>query len=88
MQNLSSSDISGALGGNAVAQTVKVAFENIKGGNQEELFSVLYKLNDTMESAQEAFGKPSQAYCYLDGEGGINKQQELLNTIKYNASRK
>lgn len=53
-----------------------------------ELTAAIHLLTRTTARAAEAYAEPSTAVCYLEGRGGINTAQELLSTIKKNASRK
>lgn len=53
-----------------------------------ELTAALQLLTRVTARAAEAYRQPSPAYCFLEGEGGINTAQDLLTTIKNNASRK
>lgn len=52
-----------------------------------ELMTLMRQCIDTMETAKEAYEKPSPSYCWLEGDGGINEKQKLLNKIKSNAKR-
>ena len=53
-----------------------------------ELTRAIHLLTRTTARAAEAYREPSPAYCYLEGRGGINTAQELLDKMKANASRK
>ena len=53
-----------------------------------DLRSLLLQCTKAMESATAAYQQPSLAFCTLEGEGGVNTQQKLLNRIKSNAHRK
>ena len=53
-----------------------------------DLRSLLLQCTKTMETATAAYQQPSLAFCTLEGEGGVNTQQKLLNRIKSNAHRK
>ncbi len=53
-----------------------------------ELTRAIQLLIRTTVRAAEAYSEPSPAICYLEGPGGINTAQHLLDLIKNNASRK
>ena len=52
------------------------------------LYATLIRLEKVMDKATEAYKEPSQAYCYVNGRGGINEAQNLNDKIVNNASRK
>ena len=87
VQNLTAEDIRavsghGSAGGAAISRPVV----NVTTDNSR-LESVLRNVESTMAEAVDAYKQPSPAYCYLDGDGGINRQQELLQKMKSNARR-
>ena len=52
------------------------------------IMKTLERLEIVMNRSIEAYKKPSPAYCYTTGRGGINEAQALTETINRNASRK
>lgn len=88
VQNLTDDDIRAVVPGatKAVVAPAPVA-QNVIQYDNRELIDTLDGLNDVMAEASRAFAKPARAYCYLEGEGGINSQQEMLKLIKNNAKR-
>lgn len=53
-----------------------------------ELLAMLTRIDKTMQQATDAYKQPSPAYCWVDGKGGVNEAQSLMNKIKNNAKRK
>lgn len=53
-----------------------------------ELIQILRLLNQTMVKAKDAYEKPSPAYCWVEGKGGVNEAQNLVNKMKNNAKRR
>ena len=53
-----------------------------------ELIQMLRLLNQTMVKAKDAYEKPSPAYCWVEGKGGVNEAQNLVNKMKNNAKRR
>ena len=53
-----------------------------------ELLAMLARIDKTMQQATDAYKQPSPAYCWVDGKGGVNEAQSLMNKIKNNAKRK
>ncbi len=82
--NLTSSDIAAV----ASPPFPKGSPSGLSASDNAELRSLLLQCAKTMESATEAFQQPSLALCTLEGEGGVNTQQKLLDRIKSNAHRK
>ena len=82
--NLTSSDIAAV----ASSPFPKGSPSGLSTSDNAELRSLLLQCAKTMESATEAFQQPSLALCTLEGEGGVNTQQKLLDRIKSNAHRK
>lgn len=52
------------------------------------IYATLIRLEKVMDIATEAYKKPSPAYCFVNGRGGINEAQKLNETINRNASYK
>ena len=55
--------------------------------DSSELLHILRVLNLTMNKAQEAYEKPSPAYCWAEGKGGVNDAQRLVDKMKSNVKR-
>lgn len=53
-----------------------------------ELIQILRLLNQTMVKAKDAYEKPSPAYCWVEGKGGVNEALNLVNKMKNNAKRR
>ncbi len=53
-----------------------------------ELIQMLRLLNQTMVKAKDAYEKPSPAYCWVEGKGGVNEALNLVNKMKNNAKRR
>lgn len=53
-----------------------------------ELIQMIRLLNQTMVKAKDAYEKPSPAYCWVEGKGGVNEAQNLVNKMKNNAKRR
>jgi len=90
--NLTADDIAAVARPSAsstpAAATVPVASASGSPARDPELTAALHLLTRTTARAAEAYREPSPAFCYLEGRGGINPAQDLLQTIKSNASRK
>ena len=88
--NLSEKDIA-AVYGNSLTYPINMV-PIPSGGDgaavSPELLRILVRLDRTMSSAEEAYRQPSPAYCYLNGDGGVKKMQELDEKIVNNAKRK
>lgn len=54
---------------------------------QAQLMAAILRLEKTTGKAMKAYEKPSPAYCFVDGEGGIKKAEELADQMKRNAKR-
>ena len=54
---------------------------------QTQLLAAIMRLEKTTGKAMKAYEKPSPAYCFVDGEGGIKKAEELVAQMKRNAKR-
>ena len=68
-------------------QKPSVAAVPTRGDGDGEMKALMKQCIETMETAKEAYEKPSAAYCWLEGNGGVNEKQELLTKIKKNARR-
>lgn len=68
-------------------QKPSVAAVPTRGDGDGEMKALMKQCIETMETAKEAYEKPSAAYCWLEGDGGVNEKQELLTKIKKNARR-
>ncbi|MBO4906215.1 MAG: phage tail tape measure protein [Bacteroidaceae bacterium] len=90
--NLKAADIAAAASPSAPAVHTATAPAGPSNRNtpshDPELTAALHLLTRTTARAAEAYREPSPAYCYLEGRGGINTAQDLLTTMKSNASRK
>lgn len=90
--NLTADDIAAVARPSAppasAAATVPIASASGSPARDPELTAALHLLTRTTARAAEAYREPSPAFCYLEGRGGINTAQDLLETIKSNASRK
>ena len=53
-----------------------------------ELIQMIRLLNQTMVKAKDAYEKPSPAYCWVEGKGGVNEALNLVNKMKNNAKRR
>lgn len=87
--NLTSSDIAAVASSQqvkALPSPSSASFGSAKAN--DELRSLLLQCTKAMETATAAYQQPSLAFCTLEGEGGVNTQQKLLDRIKYNAHRK
>ena len=88
--NLSGQQIAAVASGRSVAapSASNASSMSIPDTNLKPLMATLARLEKVMDRATEAYKKPSPAYCYTTGRGGINEAQELTDTINRNASRK
>ena len=87
--HLSEKDIAAVYGHSLPIQSTVVPIPSGGDGASipPELLRVLVRLDRTMSSAEEAYKQPSPAYCYLNGDGGVKKMQELDEKIVNNAKR-
>lgn len=52
-----------------------------------EFIALMARLEHTTEKAARAYLRPSAAYCFVEGTGGIRQAQELSDRIRRNAHR-
>ena len=91
ISNLSGKDIAAVATGYAPSARQAPYISNNRqsqANDFRQLYVTLGRLEKVMDRATEAYKKPSPAYCYVNGRGGINEAQELNDTINRNASRK
>ena len=53
----------------------------------QELIAAIRLLVETTQQASQAYKKPVKAYTFIDGKGGVNEAQAMLERIINNASR-
>lgn len=88
--NLTADDITAvSAGGTHEQKNVMIMPASTKGDSVDssELLHILRVLNLTMNKAQEAYEKPSPAYCWAEGKGGVNDAQRLVDKMKSNVKR-
>lgn len=87
--NLTADDIAAVARPSAApTQTVETKTASPVTQKDPDLTQAIRLLIRTTQRAAAAYQEPSPSFCYLEGHGGINTAQDLLNTIKSNASRK
>ena len=59
-----------------------------QGQSDSGLLATLGRLEKVMDRATDAYETPSPAFCFLNGQGGINDAQRLNDLIKDNAKLK
>ena len=88
ISNLTSDDIASVIGpvsnGSYAQQSSSV---HLNYTSDPELLDLIKQLNVTMQAATNAYQKPSPAYCWAEGKGGVNEAQSLISKIKQNAKR-
>lgn len=53
----------------------------------QELIAAIRLLVETTQQASQAYKKPVKAYTFIDGKGGVNEAQAMLERLINNASR-
>ncbi len=88
--HLTSDDIAAVYGRPSLSSTTVIPIPSETGGieTSPELLRLLMRIDNTMASAEEAYKRPSRSYCFLNGEGGIKRVQELDEKIVNNAKRR
>ena len=88
--HLTSDDIAAVYGRPSLSPTTVIPIPSETGGieTSPELLRLLMRIDNTMASAEEAYKRPSRSYCFLNGEGGIKRVQELDEKIVNNAKRR
>lgn len=88
--HLSADDIAAVYGRSSVAvsSVITVPDRGENGVDFVEFRRLLLRLDQTMKEAGAAYKEPSLAYCFIEGEGGVNKAQKLHKKIVNNAKRK
>ena len=88
--HLTTDDIAAVYGRPSLSPTTVMPIPSEAGGVgvSPELLRLLMRIDNTMASAEEAYKRPSRSYCFLNGEGGIKRVQELDEKIVNNAKRR
>lgn len=88
--HLTTDDIAAVYGRPSLSPTTVIPIPTEAGGVgvSPELLRLLMRIDNTMASAEEAYKRPSRSYCFLNGEGGIKRVQELDEKIVNNAKRR
>lgn len=88
--HLTTDDIAAVYGRPSLSPTTVMPIPTEAGGVgvSPELLRLLMRIDNTMASAEEAYKRPSRSYCFLNGEGGIKRVQELDEKIVNNAKRR
>lgn len=91
ISHLTGNEIAAVASGHAPSSRVSAylpASQQAQNIDLSPLFTTLRRLEKVMDRATDAYKKPSKAYCFINGEGGIKEAMELDEKITKNASFK